>query len=298
MKASKLLLDIFDSSFKKNVKRFLRRYYGNILFHNKVVSQLRKEYTSHILNISKHLSTPSQCYDCKIWVMWWQGLDNMPDIIRICYNSILTNADGLDVILITEKNFEDFISIPEYILDKFKKGIIPIAQFSDIIRFSLLAQHGGLWLDATTLVTNFKLTKLNNRFFTHKFKTNSQSTPTTGRWSITIMSGPANCHFFYLMKELLYAYWLKENVLKEYFLTDYFILLLYKDVIEIKQLLDKVEWSKSNYLLRDFINEPYCKEKWESFSNQVHFHTLTRKASYHKLNNWHQTFYGYLLHNI
>lgn len=34
-----------------------------------------------------------------------------------------------------------------------ESGRIPLAHFSDILRFALLATHGGIWLDATILLT-------------------------------------------------------------------------------------------------------------------------------------------------
>lgn len=289
-----------SAGFKKNIKRVLRKYWGNLLFHKKIIAKLRKEYSYVYKNYMPQIKlNENQQEDFKIWIMWWQGEHNMPDIIRICYNSVLRNSEGCEVILITEDNYKKYALLPEYILQKFNSGIIPVAQFSDIIRFSLLAQHGGLWLDATTLVTNYNLSQLKNRFFTHRFKTKSQSTPTMGRWSITILSGPPKNIFFDLMEKLLCEYWKKEDSLLKYFLTDYFILLLYTDMPAIKNAIDLVEWSQSNYILRDFINTPFVKERWDILIENVHFHTLSRKVEYKTtIANGKETYYGYLLRTL
>ncbi len=282
------------------IKKIKRRYLGNILYHQVVIKTLREKY-SYVykdVNIEKGISSGEKKKTFYVWVMWWQGLDSMPDIIRVCYNSILENSAGCEVILITQENIEDYIKFPQYIISKFNAGIIPIAQYSDLVRFSLLSQYGGLWLDATTLVTNFRLKQLDAEFFTLRFKTKSQATPTTGRWAITVMSGRPNNILFVLTRNLLYEYWRKEDTLVKYFLTDYFILLLYTDVQSVKQLIDSVKWSPNNYLLKDFINDQYSTAKWENFISNNHFHTLSRKVLYNIYTKGEElTYYGYL-HNL
>lgn len=299
MNLIRLVNEAKSTSFKKNIKRLLRKYWGNILFHKQIVSKLRKDYSYVYRNFSPTPSYLDNDSEFKVWIMWWQGEKNMPDIIRICYNSVLQNSKGCEVILITEENYKEYISLPEYILHKFKSGIIPIAQFSDIIRFSLLAKHGGLWLDSTTLITNYNLIQLKDQFFTYRFKTKSQSTPTLGRWSITIISGPSSCIIFHLMKNLLLEYWKKENTLLKYFLTDYFFALIYTDIPEVKRLINSNPWFPSNFLLKEFINTPFFHSYWNNFSNEVHFHTLSRKVSYtQKTRTDIETYYGYLFRTL
>lgn len=53
--------------------------------------------------------------------------------------------------IVTLDNYKDFIDLPSYIEEKFKKGIISYTQLSDILRFTLLATHGGIWIDSTYL---------------------------------------------------------------------------------------------------------------------------------------------------
>lgn len=295
----KLIIEAKSTNFKQNMKRLLRKYLGNLLFHKRIISKLRKDYSHLYINYlftQTHFPNKS---DFNVWIMWWQGEKNMPDIIRICYNSVLQNSKGCEVRLITEENYNEYVSLPNYIIQKFNNGIIPIAQFSDIIRFALLAQHGGLWVDATTLVTNYNLIQLQGKFFTHRFKTRSQSTPTMGRWSITILAGPKNHLFFNLMTKLLEEYWKKENFLLKYFLTDYFILLLYTDLPIVRNIIDSVEWSRSNYMLRDFVNTSFSEDKWNEFIKNVHFHTLSRKVEYKATTaKGEETYYGYLLRTL
>lgn len=73
----------------------------------------------------------------------------MPPLVYSCYTSILRNAGTHPVHLVTMENYQNYVEIPEYIIEKLEKGIITWATFSDIMRVSLLARWGGIWLDST-----------------------------------------------------------------------------------------------------------------------------------------------------
>lgn len=87
-----------------------------------------------------------------IWTMWLQGADKMPEIVTICNESVEKNRGEYQHIILTYNNLSDYIKIPDFIFDKWKKGIISNANFSDYIRISVLDEYGGIWLDATVLL--------------------------------------------------------------------------------------------------------------------------------------------------
>ena len=88
-----------------------------------------------------------------IWVCWWQGEKKMPDIVKVCYSSICRHADNHPVILITEKNFQEYATMPDFIMQRLYKREMTITHFSDLLRMNLLKRHGGIWLDSTILLT-------------------------------------------------------------------------------------------------------------------------------------------------
>lgn len=75
-----------------------------------------------------------------IWVCWLQGIEQAPDIVKKCYKR-LTALENHRIIVITNDNFEDYVNIPEYILDKYNKGIISPTHFSDILRAKIGRAH-------------------------------------------------------------------------------------------------------------------------------------------------------------
>ena len=98
----------------------------------------------------KNANVPSNC----IWQLWWQGEEQMPDIVRICTDSIRRRNPDRAYILLTGKNLDDYIELPEFIRKKHADGIISTTLMSDIIRLYLLTEYGGTWIDATVYMSN------------------------------------------------------------------------------------------------------------------------------------------------
>ena len=88
-----------------------------------------------------------------IWVCWWQGEENMPEVVKVCYRSIKKLSGKHPVVLITEDNLKDYVQLPQFIMDKYAAGIISRTHFSDILRFYLLKEYGGIWMDITNFLT-------------------------------------------------------------------------------------------------------------------------------------------------
>ena len=122
-------------------------FYSESNVAERFISQNLKDVISKYVNVEcsnvNTLRTPNI-----IWVFWWQGLYDMPPVIQECYKSVIRNANGRDVILLTEDNYKDYVQLPFHILDKFNNRIISYTHFSDILRVVLLKEYGGLWIDA------------------------------------------------------------------------------------------------------------------------------------------------------
>ena len=87
--------------------------------------------------------------DC-IWICWWQGLENAPDIVKKCVESIRIHAGNHKIVMITDENYKEFVGISDCGLEeKYRRGIITKTHLSDLLRISLLARYGGVWLDST-----------------------------------------------------------------------------------------------------------------------------------------------------
>lgn len=80
-----------------------------------------------------------------IFILWFQGFENAPDIVKKCLESwIYYNLDW-NIIQLDDSNLHEYIEI-----DEFRNNEIGLWHLSDIVRLLLLEKHGGVWVDATT----------------------------------------------------------------------------------------------------------------------------------------------------
>jgi Capsular polysaccharide synthesis protein len=82
-----------------------------------------------------------------IWMMWFNGLEEAPDIVRACISSWRRRHPGWTLRVITRKNLHEFLDIEKLTGKRVDK--LSIIVLSDIIRVNLLATYGGVWSDAT-----------------------------------------------------------------------------------------------------------------------------------------------------
>ena len=90
----------------------------------------------------------------------WQFWDNpagktTPAIVKSSLESVEKFKGKFERKILNNSTLENYSDLPDYVLDKFKKGQMGYAHFSDLLRLNLLKNHGGIWLDATAYMTDF-----------------------------------------------------------------------------------------------------------------------------------------------
>jgi hypothetical protein len=230
-----------------------------------------------------------------IWICWWDGIDAMPPIVRACYNSVLKHANKYQVKLITKDTLKDFITLPDHITEKVKTGKMTLTHLSDIIRMALLSEHGGLWLDATILVTN-TIQPGDAPFFTIKRDFGGKYV-SKRRWTVFCIGGHQNNILFNFMKEFYYDYWKKYDEIIDYFLFDYAIALAYNASAHIRSLIDSMGKNNPNlYVLQDNLDNEFSTNVFEAVIKDTMFHKLTWKKERALVTPANKlTFYGYIL---
>jgi len=211
----------------------------------------------------------------KIWVCWLQGFDNAPVLVKKCMESIKKNSAGREVIEINEENLSTFISFPDHIKTKYKKGKITRTHFSDIIRIALLAEYGGVWIDATVYLS----APLPDYIFQSPLFCYQSSLLTDGRIKASSWFIAAEAHQKIILetRNILYEYWKRKNFLKHYFLFH----LLFSIVIESDEENTK-QWQSISY--HNNINTHVLQ--FELFNNydKKRLKEIFAYASVHKLN--------------
>ena len=226
----------------------------------------------------------------KIFVFWWQGEDYLPEIVKLCIDSIKKNSYPFAVHLITKYNYEEYVEIDSVIKEKLLQGRMTLTHFSDILRFYLLYQYGGAWLDATIFLSSsigthkeFYTSSLFTQKFTHD-KLRTSKNPSYGRWAGFCMSTNLIHHpLFSFGKKFFNFYWNKHNILIDYFLIDYVILLGYELIPVCKNEIDNIPLNNNNiFKLMDNITKPkqeilYEYKKWKAMENQTWIFKMSYK---------------------
>lgn len=90
-----------------------------------------------------------------IWQYWGQGYskEDIPEVVQRCFDSVDKFSNGYTVIRLCDETLSDYIDLPEDVFNKYRTGVVGATHFTDLIRIALLTAYGGVWLDATILLT-------------------------------------------------------------------------------------------------------------------------------------------------
>ena len=84
----------------------------------------------------------------KIYIYWDSGIENAPEIVKFCAKSWSVMNPSWEVIFIDSQTSNQYVNDLPMPIDKLPHGQVC---FSDILRYSILAKHGGVWADSTSL---------------------------------------------------------------------------------------------------------------------------------------------------
>ena len=164
--------------------------------------------------------------DSPVWVCWWQGEENAPEIVRACIDSVRRNAGGHEVIVITDENLSDYVHIPDWVLEKVRTGIMSRTNLSDLLRLSLLAEHGGMWLDATFFCTGSLHEYMDLPFWSIKRPDYLHASVACGMFAgYSLACKEGQRHPFVVARDFFLEYWRNSDRLIDYLLVDYLIVL-------------------------------------------------------------------------
>lgn len=251
----------------------------------KIKKNLEKKYKNEINDfLQKYNDAISHDTSNKVWVCWFQGIDNAPSLVQRCFESIKNNLTDREVILITKENMFDYVDFPQFIIDKWKCGIITHTHMTDLLRLELLIKYGGMWVDATVLCTQQRK-DIPDYFFDSElflyqiFKPgrDGQAQPISS-W---LISSKTNNKILMMTQELCYAYWKNHNSLVDYFLFHDFLMISLEHNKEEWDKIIPVDNSAPHYLLLRLFDK-YDERMWNAIKGQTPFHKLTYKFDMHQ----------------
>lgn len=142
----KIFLEVFI--FDKQIRRILKGKLAKLYLKKYVRRACKAEFPAY-----DNAADEAQ-KEIIIWQYWEQGVENMPDIARACVKSVEKHKNGCKHIILDKESVKEYVKIPDIIWKLNEKGVIKSAHLSDIIRTYLLCEYGGVWIDATVLLTD------------------------------------------------------------------------------------------------------------------------------------------------
>ena len=239
-------------------------------------------------------------YEDNIWMCWWQGLENSPQIVKKCVESVQKHSGNHQLIIITEKNYKDFVSFPSWIIEKYRKGYITRTNLSDLLRLSLLAEYGGMWLDATFLCCSNEIQECFKYPIWSIKRPNYNNLSVANGYFAGYSIGCQNQYrwVFATVRDYFLHYWEKYDYLIDYLIIDYMIVLAQKNNPEIKELFSAIP--SNNPRCDDLLylmNKPFQQNEWDFLSKETFLFKLSWKMNLMESKDGELTYYHALLNN-
>lgn len=284
---------------KKTKHHLLKKHDVMIEYYEKTFSDFIKNYnnTNNTNNTKDNFDKSDNFSKC-IWVCWWQGLDNAPEIVKKCINSIIKNSNGHKVIVLTDENYKEYANIPNWIEEKRNNGIITRTNFSDLLRLTLLAQHGGMWLDATFYCTS----PIPEEYF--QLPIWSIKRPEYGHASVasgyfagySLACNYENRWIFATIRDFFLNYWMHNDYMVDYLMVDYMIVLAQRFDKKIKTTFDQIPNNNKNCdELFKILDKRFDLTTWNKIKEDTILFKLTWKNKYKLTKNGEDTFYGKII---
>lgn len=217
-----------------------------------------------------------------IWLLWFQGWENAQYLQKKVAESWELNNPTWTIQYLDMNNLKNYVTDIDYIYDNNKD--ISQAAKSDIIRLSLLKNHGGVWADSTLLCmqpldswlekaiekTNFWMYRGNGARMDERYGPAS--------WFIVSKKGS---YIITRWKEECDKYWKENNYTNNYFWMDE----LFKKLFQTDENF-REEWNKTPYLNAENDGSSHSLSRDRLFSNNQDITDIYTKKPPYVLKYW------------
>ena len=219
-----------------------------------------------------------------VWVMWLQGIENAPDIVKKCIESQKKYMPYKKFVFLNKNNIHEYIELPDYIETKWKNGIIGNAQYSDLVRNELLIKYGGYWIDSTVLFTDNKLiSDIDNMplfMFSYYYFGFNPEIMELNNW---LIHSCTNNNMLCLLQKMLLEYWKDYDHSANYYIYHIFETIV-NEFYENEFLDIPIISQAQSHVLATYIYDDFDKTKYEILKKTIGIHKLSTRFESEKLN--------------
>lgn len=202
----------------------------------------------------------------------------------MCWSSWRRHLPGYELRIVTMENFAQWTELPDWLVEKYRRGIIPPALFSDVMRLDLLVRHGGTWMDATVLCTGFPTERRQQQWTQieaselclFRYYRRGQKEPVDlSNWFISARPGHA---VLAIVRDMLMDYWSRYDCTVDYYICHLFLGAVLQRFPLIAATMPRCN-STYSILLGDALASDYDEAAWRELTDHVSLHKLNfRKA--------------------
>lgn len=251
-----------ESSYRKNREKGLAYYEKK---HKLAKKYIVKHYGDILSESNEGKKLKNIAENCSIWILWWQGVEEAPDIIKVCIDSIKRHSGKHNVQIITKENYQDFIDIEDSVFQQLSREKVSLNHLSDLIRCKLLYKYGGIWCDASLFLSK----ELDRKIYEYPFYTikhgiivNCETEPSQCRWRAFFMASSEGNVMFKVCYEIMERWLGSGKQVIDYFLIDYNFWLVYDRNPCVRNMIDSIpENNKNVYRLSSMLNKPYDEKQ-------------------------------------
>ena len=267
--------------------------------NNKVLKRTRRKYRRFIeehrlsdAEIRAFRDAARTPENDRVYVYWAQGIENAPELVKACVQSLKDWLPEREIILLTADNLADFVQLPEAVMEQYRSGRIGATQLSDCIRTSILSERGGTWIDATVFLSG----KVPERFLEDDLFFFSVQRPGLdvlypSSWWISAKAGHPVIR---MTRDLLLDYFSRYGLRFYYMIHVFFVLSLeaYPEFSEDLVLQD----NGASHLLQKRMFSGYSEKDWQRIRDSAReVHKLTYKFDEEqkkKPGTWYRKLFG------
>uniref|UniRef100_A0A6C0BXD7 Capsular polysaccharide synthesis protein n=1 Tax=viral metagenome TaxID=1070528 RepID=A0A6C0BXD7_9ZZZZ len=217
-----------------------------------------------------------------IWLLWFQGWENAPYLQKKIAESWELNNPTWTIQYLDMNNLKNYVTDIDYIYDNNKD--ISYAAKSDIIRLSLLKNHGGVWADSTLLCMQpldswvEKAIENSNFWMYHGNGAGMDERYGPASWFIV---SKKESYIITRWKEECDKYWKENNSTGNYFWMDELFKKLFKTDEKFRE-----EWNKVPYLNAEDHGSSHSLSRDRLFLNNQDIKDIYTKKSPYVLKYW------------
>ena len=189
----------------------------------------------------------------RVWVFWAQGVDRAPALVRRCVDELRARHEPGQVVVLDRAAVDDHVDLPGDIVDAVGDDW---THFADVLRMELMSRHGGVWLDATCLVRDNLVRRLEAPLAPAGFFALRRHPRMLATWCMASRPG----HYVpSLVREAQYAYLRRFGRVTAYYYLHRLFQALYDADDRFRAMWDRMPEQRARpaLLVRKALQDPY-----------------------------------------